>query len=255
MNDWAALRGLRIGCVKYLNARPLIHGYDGDVIFDHPSALARELAAGRLDAALVPVFEVLRDPHYAIVDGAAVASDGPVHSVVLAYRGELRDVRSVALDPASMSSVHLLKVLLAEFHGMQPEYRPDGDAMLLIGNQAIEFRASERAKAFRFLDLGEEWQRQTGLPFVFAVWALRPGVADAAAVAETFRALAAHGAAHVGEIVSGEGFQDAAFRERYLTRHIRYALGDREKEGLARYRGLLAKWGFIHRADVALRFV
>lgn len=255
MNDWAALRALRIGCVKYLNARPLIHGYDGDVIFDHPSTLAHELAAGRLDAALVPVFEVLREPHYAIVDGAAVASDGPVHSVVLAYRGELRAVRSVALDPASMSSVHLLKVLLAEFHDMQPEYRDDGEARLLIGNQAIEFRASAGAGAFHFLDLGEEWQRQTALPFVFAVWALRPGVANAVAVAETFRALAANGAAHVREIVGGEDFQDAAFRERYLTQHIRYALGEREKAGLTRYRGLLAKWRFIASDAGALQFV
>ena len=130
------LHSLRIGCVQYLNARPLIHGYDGDVVFDHPSALARELAAGRLDAALVPVFEALREPHYAIVDGCAVACEGPVHSVVLAHRGALHDVRSIALDPASMSSVHLLKVLLAEFHGMQPEYRDDGAARLLIGNTA-----------------------------------------------------------------------------------------------------------------------
>ena len=255
MKDWAALRALRIGCVKYLNARPLIHGYDGEVVFDHPSALARELAAGRLDAALVPVFEVLREPHYAIVDGAAVASDGPVHSVVLAYRGELRGVASIALDPASMSSVHLLKVLLAEFHGMQPEYRADGEARLLIGNQAIEFRASPEAQAWRFLDLGEEWQRQTGLPFVFAVWALRPGVGNVRAVAEAFRALAVNGAAHLREIVSGEKFQDAAFRERYLTQHIRFGLGAREKEGLARYRALLAKWRLIGSDEGALQFV
>src|SRR4030095_11618635 len=92
-NPWPTLRGLRLGCVKYLNSRPLIHAYDGPVVFDHPSALARMLAAGQLDTALVPLFETLRTPRYWLVDGVAVASDGPVYSVFLAYRGELRDVR------------------------------------------------------------------------------------------------------------------------------------------------------------------
>src|SRR5262245_17258933 len=104
---WSALRKIRVGCVKYMNSRPMVHAYDGPVAFDHPSALARMLAAGDLDAALVPLFETLREPRYLLVDGAAVASDGAVFSVFLAYRGELRDVRRVALDPASQTSAHL----------------------------------------------------------------------------------------------------------------------------------------------------
>jgi predicted solute-binding protein len=249
------LLGLRVGCVQYLNAKPLIYGYDGDVTFDHPAVLARELALGRLDVALVPVFEALRAPHYAIVDGCAVACEGPVHSVVLAYRGKLQDIRSVALDPASMSSVHLLKVLLAEFHGMHPDYRDDGEARLLIGNQAIEFRACAHDQPWQFLDLGEEWRRQTGLPFVFAVWALRPDVCNRSAIADAFRALKAHGLANLAAIVSAERVQDAAFRQRYLGGHIRYDLGAREKQGLALYRELLAKWLLIESAEPPLRFV
>jgi chorismate dehydratase len=249
------LHSLRIGCVQYLNARPLIHGYDGEVAFDHPSVLARDLAAGRLDVALVPVFETLRAPHYDLVDGCAVACEGPVHSVVLAYRGEMADVRAIALDPASLSSVQLLKVLLAEFHGMEPEYRPGGDARLLIGNQAIEFRAATHEQPWKFMDLGEEWQLHTGLPFVFAVWALRPGIAGAREIADAFRTLKAHGLAHLGEIVSAPGLQDAAFRQRYLSEHIRYDLGEREKQGLERYRALLAKWHLIASGKPLLRFV
>jgi predicted solute-binding protein len=249
------LHDLRVGCVQYLNAKPLIYGYDGDVTFDHPAVLARELALGRLDAALVPVFEVLRDPHYAIVDGCAVACEGPVHSVVLAYRGKLQDIHSVTLDPASMSSVHLLKVLLAEFHRMHPEYCDGGEARLLIGNQAIEFRATAHDQPWQFLDLGEEWRRQTGLPFVFAVWALRPAVRNMNAVADAFRAVKAHGLANLGAIVSAERVQDAAFRQRYLGGHIRYDMGAREKLGLALYRELLAKWLLIESAEPPLRFV
>ena len=100
MTAWPALSKLRVGCVQYLNAKPLIHGYDGPVVFDHPSALARDLARGALDVALVPIFEALRDPRYLIADGVAIASDGPVFSVFLALRGPLAEVRTIALDPA-----------------------------------------------------------------------------------------------------------------------------------------------------------
>ncbi|MEO6788498.1 MAG: MqnA/MqnD/SBP family protein, partial [Chthoniobacteraceae bacterium] len=105
-DPWHPLRGLRIGCVQYLNSRPLICAYDGPVIFEHPSVLARMLADGELDAALVPAFAALRDPHYLLVDDVAVGCDGPVFSVFLAHRGALSGVRSVALDPASLSSAN-----------------------------------------------------------------------------------------------------------------------------------------------------
>ena len=108
------MRGsLRLGCVKYLNARPLIHGWAGDVEFDHPSALCRRLAAGELDVALVSSFEYLRNPIYTIVDGVAIASDGPVFSVVLAHREPIEQLCEIAIDPASETSVNLLCCLLA----------------------------------------------------------------------------------------------------------------------------------------------
>src|SRR3954463_2070802 len=110
---------LRIGCVKYLNARPLIHGGEGDVDFDHPSALCNKLAAGKLDVALVSSFEFLRNPIYRIVDDVSIASEGPVYSVVLAHRGELSDIHEIELDPASQTSVNLLRCLLAE-RGLTP---------------------------------------------------------------------------------------------------------------------------------------
>lgn len=254
---WAALHPLRIGCVQYLNSKPLIHGYDGEVIFDHPSALARELSAGRLDAALVPVFEILRRPVYDLVDDVAIAADGPVHSVVLAHRGPVKDIASVALDPASLTSVHLVKILLAEFHGVQPGFRADGEAILIIGNQAIEFREREEQKnaGWTWMDLGDEWRKQTGLPFVFAAWALRPGLENAPAIADGFRALKRFGISRRAEIVGGETIGDAEFRRRYLTEHIRFDLGIREKASLQRFRDLLAKWSFIPSTTALLRFV
>ncbi len=255
-DPWGALRGLRIGCVRYLNSRPLICAYDGTVVFDHPAVLAQMLRADELDAALVPVFEALRDPRYLLVDDVAVGCDGPVFSVFLAHRGELRGIRSVALDPASLSSANLLRVLLAEYHGLRPEFGETGEARLLIGNQAIEFRQAEEGDSdWHFLDLGEEWKRCTGLPFVFAVWAVRAGIADTAAVGDAFRRLRDAGIAQIPELVVHEDFGDAEMRRRYLTEFLRFGIGPRGKEALALYRALLTKHRLIGSHAAPLEFI
>jgi chorismate dehydratase len=255
-DPWHALRSLRIGCVQYLNSRPLICAYDGTVVFEHPSALARMLRAGELDVALVPVFEALRNPHYLLVDDVAVGCDGPVFSVFLAHRGALGGIRSVALDPASLSSANLLRVLLAEFHDLRPAFGNDGEARLLIGNQAIEFRrAEERNAGWQFMDLGAEWKRCTGLPFVFAVWAMRAETADARAVADAFRALKDAGTAQIPALIAQEDFGDEEMRRRYLTEFIRFGIGARGKEALGLYRALLAKHRLIEGHPAPLEFV
>jgi chorismate dehydratase len=256
VDAWSILHGLRIGCVQYLNSRPLIHDYHGRMQLAHPSELARELAADRLDAALVPIFEVLRDPRYTLVDDVAIACDGPVCSVFLAYRGELKAIRSVALDPASLTSVNLLRVLLREFHDAAPAFGSEGEAQLLIGNQAIGFLDGQGADSdWQILDLGEEWRRCTGLPFVFAAWALRPGLRNVHGIADAFRALKAHGLSHLDEVIAGDSTSTPQFRRRYLTEFIRFDLRDREKVGLQRFRKLLGKHGQITDTTTALQFV
>src|ERR1051325_3991379 len=137
---------LRVGCVKYLNARPLIRGWPGDVDFDHPSALCQRLAKGDLDVALVSSFEFLRNPIYRIVDDISISSDGPVYSVVVAHRGEFANIENIELDPASRTSVNLLRCLVAEL-GLTPRLTsgaPDSRGMpgarLNIGDQGIGFR-------------------------------------------------------------------------------------------------------------------
>jgi len=244
--------------VQYLNSKPLIFGFGGGVIFDHPSGLARDLAAGRLDVALVPTFEALRSPQYTLVDGVGIASDGPVYSVFLAHRRPLAELRTVALDPASLTSVHLLQVLLREYHGLEPALRDlsafpaEADAALIIGNQAIDFRQND-TEGYHILDLGEEWKRCTSLPFVFAPWLLRGGLPNATEVANELRALKRQGLAHLDEIIHAEA-RDPAFTRRYLTQHIRFELGDREKAGIEKFRELLVKHGFIGEAGAPLRY-
>ena len=241
--------------MQYLNSRPLIHGYAGPVKFDHPSGLARDLAAGALDVALVPIFEVLRDPRYLVADGVAIASDGPVFCVFLAHRGPLANVRTVSLDPASLTSAHLLQVLLAEYHGLRPRCVEAGesDARLLIGNQAIDFRLADGGR-HALLDLGAEWQRCTGLPFVYAVWAMRADLPNARAVAEDFRRLKCEGLATIPAIVAAETTHPPEVAGPYLEQHIRFDLGAREKAGIAKFSELLAAAGFIPRERPPIAF-
>jgi len=145
-----------------------------------------------------------------------------------------------------------LRVLLAEFHGLAPEFGAEGGAQLLIGNQAIEFR-DRASESWRFLDLGAEWKRCTGLPFVFAAWALHPSVAPAAAAA--FRALKLNGLSQVDAIIAADATSTPGFRRRYLTEHIRFALGSAEKAGLSRYRELLRQHRLIGPDATPLRFI
>src|SRR5881396_2859640 len=168
-------RMLRIGCVKYLNARPLIRGWLDEVEFDHPSALCERLAAGKLNVALVSSFEFLRNPIYRIVNDISISSDGPVYSVVVAHRGEFSEIQEIELDPASGTAVNLLRCLLAEL-GLTarltvavPGSAGLSLARLIIGDQAISFRQNH-AGEFQFWDLGEQWKKLTGLPFVYALW-------------------------------------------------------------------------------------
>ncbi len=257
MNRFAALHDLRIGCVRYLNAQPLIHAWTGEVTLDHPSRLAEMLARGELDVALVPVFAALRAPEFCIADGVSISARGAVFSVFLAFRGKLADVKSIALDPASRTSCHLLKCLLAEFHAMQPRFviaPENADAQLLIGNQAIAFRQKHGAE-FSYLDLGEEWLLRTRLPFVFAVWLMRPDVPDASRVANALRELKQRGLTQIDEIAKAQKDFAPEFARRYLTENIRFDLGEDEKAGITRFRELLAKYEFIAPVTADLRFV
>ena len=254
-----ALAGLRIGCVRYLNARPLIEPYGGPVVFDHPSVLAASLRRGELDVALVPVFEALRSPGFTTADGVSISSLGPVWSVFIAHQGPVSAIRTVSLDPASLTSANLCKVLFAEWGESLPGYVSEpppsgtGAARLIIGNQAIAFREQHGAE-FDYLDLGEEWLRRTGLPFVFAVWLIRPEVKEPDRVAAAFREIAFRGRASIPQIVANHRDHSPEFATRYLTENIRFGLGDKEKEAIALFRSLLCKHGYLPAGVSALRF-
>ena len=222
--------------------------------FDHPSDLCQQLAKGRLDVALVSSFEFLRNPIYRIVDDVSISSDGPVYSVVVAYRGAFSDIEEIELDPASKTAVNLLRCLLAEL-GLTPRLSGGTSegaglprARLIIGDQAISFRQNH-AGEFQFWDLGEQWKKLTGLPFVYALWLIRPEVPDAKSIAQRLRGLRDENLADIQVIVS-DAVADAAdkkqeitqeFLDRYYNEHLRFGFGTREKQGLQTFAALCSK--------------
>src|SRR5207253_858791 len=173
-----SLSPFRVGSVSYLNAVPLTRGLETEITFATPAKLAEMLRRDELDAALVSVTEVLFNDRYDILDGIAVASLGEVKSVLLAHRLPIEEVSEVFCDTASLTSVNLLRVLLAE-RGLRPEFKPLAsydfsslsDYALLIGDPALDFLRSSRQH--EIWDLGAAWYDLTKLPFVYAVWALR----------------------------------------------------------------------------------
>ncbi len=238
------LGGFKVGSVPYLNAVPLTRGLEDQIIFAPPSELAKMLRNDQLDAALLSVTEALLNDRYDILDGVAVASLGEVKSVFLAHRQPLAEIREIYCDTATLSSLNLLKVLLAE-NGWNPELRPlpdyksahSLDNILLIGDPAIEFLRSEHAH--EIWDLGAAWYELTKLPFVFAVWALRRIPNEP--LRRRLREAKSFGLDTLDYIIHSRTDFDYEFRKDYLTWHIHYHLATDERRGLAKFVELLRK--------------
>ena len=240
-----SLAPFRVGSVPYLNAVPLTRGLESQIEFIPPAQLAEKLRRGDLDAALVSITEVLFHDGYDVLDGIAVASLGEVFSVFLAHRVPLEQVTEVFCDTASLTSVNLLRVLLSE-RGLKPEFKPlpsyaeagQHDAVLLIGNPAIEFRRAPHTH--EIWDLGAAWFELTQLPFVYAVWALRSRT-DNERLRRLLRDAKTFGMDTLDYLISSRTDYDLDFRRDYLGWHIHYHLGTDEKRGIAKFVELLRK--------------
>jgi chorismate dehydratase len=254
-------RPLRLGAVSYLNTKPLVYGLDAhpeqfEVRFDVPSKCATLLHEGTVDLGLIPAIEYLRgDQPYFIVPDVAIASDGDVATVALFTRKAIADVKSIALDLSSRTSVALTRVLCATHWRIEPAFTPSepdldamlsrADAALVIGDPAFEI-APER-RGVRKIDLGAEWKTLTGLPFVYAMWV---GRADAATPAHC-RALQQardQGLQHLEQIARGASGGNRDVEQRsflYLRDNLKFSLGDREAAGLRRFHELAAGIGLV----------
>ena len=272
-------RVVRLGAVEYLNARPLVYGLMRsprfDLRFDVPSECARLLHANVIDVGLIPSIEYARGA-YCIAPDVAIVSRGPVASVGLFTRKPIADVRSIALDTSSRTSVALVRVLCARAFSIRPslaDYAPDLDAMLaacdaalVIGDNALflgdprppgahALKGDPPGPGIQKIDLGEVWTAMTGLPFVYAFWAGRSGALVGDEVAELRRARDG-GVCHTEELAR-EYFSGAPDRQpvgaAYLRDNIKYDLGADERAGLELFYQYAAEAGVVNAAP-PLRF-
>lgn len=248
---------LRIGAVSYLNSKPLVQGLseavpEAHVSLDLPSRLADDLAAGKLDVALVPIVEYLRQPEFRLISDACVACRGPVLSVKLYFRRPPGEVRLLALDEGSRTSAALAQVLLWNLHGTAPELTPleigataeqaDADAVLLIGDRAMQPPREEFCEVW---DLGDRWCRWAELPFVFAAWVARPRLpVDAVELAGTFQAVRDRGVRNIEAIASTYAPSlniTTAYARDYLTHNLHFSLGTSEQRAIEQFAELCRK--------------
>jgi chorismate dehydratase len=261
------MRRLRISAISFLNTAPLMwdfeHGAAGrnfDISYTVPSACARELEAGTADIGIIPAAAYAQIPGLMILPDVAIASRQPVRSILLVSRVPVDQIRTVALDTSSMTSVALTKVLFEKWLGGRRTFTPmapdiekmlaQHDAGLLIGDPALQVDRSR----YLTLDLAEEWIRYTGKPFVFAFWAVRRVALREASpsldLATIFRQSRDHGlepaslASIAREWAPKLSLREADVRS-YLTENIYYRLDAPCLEGLQLFYRYAAEIGAL----------
>jgi predicted solute-binding protein len=225
----------------------MLHGPQRDLFdldFRVPSQCADQIAAGAADIGIIPSFELTRQD-LDIIPGTGIACRGAVRSILLISSRPAPEIRTLAADTSSRTSVELARVILDRAYGVHPAFLPHApdlnamlrvaDAALIIGDPALHLDPA--TLPYHVYDLGSEWLALTGMPMVFAVWAARKGLITQE-IARTFTDSCRFGRERIEEIVAAEsprrGFPPALVRE-YLTRHIVHELGPEEYEGMERF--------------------
>ncbi len=241
---------LRVGIVNFLNSKPLawgfLKGHHADLFapsYHPPAQVARMLSQGNLDVGLIPSIEVQRIPRLRVLPDLCVAARHEVRSVLLVSRCAPEEIRKVALDQNSRTSVTLLRILLRERWGLDPEYiheRPDpermlaeADAALVIGDPALRVDRDR----YHIVDLAAEWHTLTGLPFVFAVWAVRPDV-ELPDLPFYFKSSLRYGLSSLDTLVRESAAElglDSDEVRAYLTDNLSFFLRREEIDGLEEF--------------------
>lgn len=248
---------LRIGCVSFLNAKPLIYGLETDarvaLTLDVPSRLLDGLRDRRFDVALLPVIDYQRMPGLRLLSSGGIGCDGPTLTVRIFSQVPIEQIRSLACDPDSHTSVALARVILNGQYGLRPEFTGLGNASapcdpkaarLLIGDKVV--RDEPTGYPYQ-LDLGEAWKRWTGLPFVFAAWMAVPDV-DLGDLPARLEVARRRGLEHVDEIVAmhagPHGWPDDV-AHKYLTEYLQFDVGKQQMAAITHFHQLAAESGIV----------
>lgn len=249
-----------IGCVPYLNARPLIAYFEtaegaeaANLVLAPPSELARMIETGDVDVALASSFFVLERPEFVVVPATGISSQGYVESVRMFSKKPFDQIESLALDKSSMTSNALAQIVLKERYGVSPDvaiFGPDleemlesCDAAVLIGDAGMSSEGGE----LQILDMGAVWNEMTGLPFVWALW-IGQSRTVTNAVVELLSFAKKYGSERIEEVARSESERLGITYSRalrYLAEVIDYDLTDRHWSGLAHFAILCRKHGLI----------
>ncbi len=233
----------RIGAVSFLNTKPLVAGLvdhpDVHLELGVPSLLAEWLRSGRVECALIPVIDLIRDPNLKVISNACIASDGETLTVRVFARIPPHRIRRLVVDGDSHTSIVLAKLTWSEWFGYCPPTIPleEGtcqerdDGVLLIGDKVVAMRP--RGFAFE-IDLGAAWREMTGKPFVYAVWAARCSghPDDLSQLLNRSRDLGLQRLDEISVIEAPRAGWPVEIARRYFIEYLDYRLTDRHREGM-----------------------
>lgn len=243
---------VKVGIVSYLNTRPLIYGLrlppvapQIELLEDNPARLAAMLKNNEIDLGLIPVAAIPGLKEHWLAGDYCIGTEGEAASVCLFSEVPLEQIKKVYLDYQSLTSVALLKWIMKEYWGIRPEiveavdedYRKEirgTTAGLVIGDRAFE----QRKLSTFFYDLGAEWKKITGLPFVFAAWVSNKPLPED--FIREFNKANAVGLKHIDEIVASHPF-DLYDLKKYYTLHMNYKLDERKRKAMEYFLQVIAE--------------
>jgi len=250
---------MRIAAVRYINALPLLQGLENhaqvELSYETPAECYRKLVDGQVDLGLIPVIGTQTSSIVQCVKGLGIASSGPCESVYLFARKPLDQVRTVATDEASLTSVALLKILFRKKYHNNPEFHSTSvqnihelmrkfDAVLVIGDDAILAEKTD----YDHYDLATEWYSLTGLSFVFAVWGANRSLSNEEQLL-LHQAYAEANANWPDVFHKAQAMLavDQEFLKRYYNKNLRYRLVRSDYEGLLKFFSFAFELGFSDR--------
>ena len=263
------MKKIKFGCHNFLNSKPILVPLaekkitNLEIIENSPANLAQLLRHGKLDISFVPSIEYAKNPDYLLVNNISISSLESVDTVLLISKTKMGNIKTVAADNRSLSSIILLKVLFNEKYNHLPSFRftepepekmlSSNDAALIIGDKSF---FADKANKFTY-DLSKEWYQLTGKPFVHAVLCVRKRAQVDQDIIKLILTSRDSGLSSIEEI-SKEAEQTTGIRKEtcadYLRNKIRYTFGKEEQEGLKEFLSLAKKHGFID-SEPELKFI
>ncbi len=262
----------RVAAIRFLNTAPLMWGLEHephlDISYTVPSHCARQMREGQADIGIIPVIEMARIAGLAALPGIGITAREQVRSILLISRVAPANIQRLALDSSSRTSAALVQILLRQYwkagepqvREAEPDWREmlrDNDAALVIGDPALQISVHHSAAGYQVFDLAQVWQEWTGLPFVFALWAVRreaiASVQEASWLSERFQRAKVEGMAHIPELAATWAPRmqlPVAEVLRYLQHNVVFDVDTAAWAGLTRFFKLAAEQHLIARPDI-----